>query len=177
ELMLRVVKVAADKKIPIYLYGSTEKTIDLLKNNLQRKFASLIIAGAENSKFRRITINEKMEIVNEIKSSGAKIIFVGLGCPRQETWVFEYRNLLNMPLIAVGAAFDFHAGVLSQAPSWMQKSGLEWFYRFLQEPKRLFKRYIFLNPYYLFLLFLEVFALRHIPVLLPTGKEEEENFG
>ncbi|KJS82653.1 MAG: UDP-N-acetyl-D-mannosaminuronic acid transferase [Peptococcaceae bacterium BICA1-8] len=177
ELMLRVINAAANEKIPFYLYGSTEQTINLLKKNLQNKSSNLIIAGMTPSKFRRITINEKEEIVEKIKASGAKIVLVGLGCPRQEVWVFEYRNLLKMPLLAVGAAFDFHAGVLNQAPPWMQKNGLEWFYRFLQEPRRLFKRYVVLNPYYLLLLFLEVLGLRHIPVLLPTGKEPEKKFG
>jgi exopolysaccharide biosynthesis WecB/TagA/CpsF family protein len=87
---------------------------------------------------------------------------VGLGCPRQETWAFEHRDLLNCPILCVGAAFDFHAGNIPQAPSWMQRGGLEWAFRLWQEPKRLWKRYVFLNPLYLILLFLQL--IRVLPV-------------
>jgi exopolysaccharide biosynthesis WecB/TagA/CpsF family protein len=177
ELTLRVAKEAARRKIPIYLYGSTEKTLNRFATNLESKFPGLIIAGKEASKFRRLTSQEKMDVVERIKHSGARIVFVGLGCPRQEVWVYEYRNLLNMPLLAVGAAFDFHAGLLKQAPPWMQKRGLEWLYRLIQEPKRLWKRYIVLNPLYLINLLGEILRIRQVPVEMPTWKEKEESYG
>lgn len=86
-------------------------------------------------------------------------MFIGLGCPRQEKWAFENSDRLNCPLVCVGAAFDFHAGNVPQAPPWMQKMGLEWLFRFLQEPNRLWKRYLLLNPLYLILLFLQLIKL------------------
>ncbi|MGJ3223602.1 WecB/TagA/CpsF family glycosyltransferase [Geobacillus thermoleovorans] len=177
DLTLKTAEMAAKEGIPIYLYGSTEETLNKFSENLRRKFAGLIIAGQEPSKFRRLQPDEKQEVVNRIKNSGARIVFVGLGCPRQEVWVYEYRNLLNMPLLAVGAAFDFHAGTLKQAPSWMQKRGLEWFFRLTQEPKRLWKRYLYLNPYYLIVLFGEILGIKRVEVILPDGTEPEESFG
>lgn len=177
ELTLMVLEVAAAKKIPVYLYGSTRQTIEKLASNLENRFPGLIIAGKEPSKFRRLSNREKSEVVYRIKNSGARIVLVGLGCPRQEVWVYEYHKQLNMPLIAVGAAFDFHAGLLPQAPLWMQKKGLEWLFRLIQEPKRLWRRYLILNPYFIFALFFEWVGLLGVSVLLPDGNEPEESFG
>ncbi len=101
-----------------------------------------------------------MEVVKRIADSGARMTFVGLGCPRQEVWIYEYRDLLQMPILAVGAAFDFFAGTVRQAPPFMQRSGLEWLFRLWQEPRRLWRRYLFLNPYYLFLVLLQAMHLK-----------------
>ena len=95
-----------------------------------------------------------------IQASGAAITFVGLGCPRQEVWAYEFRDALSMPILAVGAAFNFHAGLLSQAPRWMQVAGLEWFYRLATEPGRLWRRYLLLNPLYASMLALQAMRLR-----------------
>ena len=103
-----------------------------------------------------------------IRGSGAALTFVGLGCPRQEAWVFEMREALAMPLLAVGAAFPFHAGQLSQAPGRMQAWGLEWFFRLVQEPRRLWRRYLLLNPLYLTLLVLQAARLYTIDARFPT---------
>lgn len=176
-LTLKVLEAAAKEGIPVYFYGSKPDTLDRLLDNLHRKFPELKVAGAEPSKFRRLTADEKEEVINRIKNSGAAIAFVGLGCPRQEVWVYEYRNHLPMPLMAVGAAFDFHAGTVSQAPPWMQQRGLEWFYRLTQEPGRLWKRYLLLNPVYLTFAFLETLSISKRPVLMPTGTEPEESYG
>jgi len=154
-LTLKLCERAALEKIPIFLYGSTPETLDALQENLVRRFPGLQIAGAKPSRFRRLSPAERDEVVAEIQASGAKITFVGLGCPRQEVWTYEFRQALKMPVIAVGAAFAFHAGLLPQAPPAMQRWGLEWFYRLAQEPKRLWKRYLFLNPLYLTLLALQ----------------------
>jgi exopolysaccharide biosynthesis WecB/TagA/CpsF family protein len=112
----------------------------------------------EPSKFRRLRPDEKTELAARVRASGASIMFVGLGCPRQETFAYEFRDLLGMPILAVGAAFPFIAGIIPQAPAWMQNAGLEWLYRLLSEPGRLWQRYLFLNPAYLFLVALQ--ALR-----------------
>ncbi len=149
ELTLRVCERAAVEGLSVYLYGSRHEVLDKLKDNLQKKFPSLKIAGRQPSKFRQLTAEEQAEIAETIKMSGASIVLVGLGCPRQETWVYEYRELLPMPMLAVGAAFDFHAGMVPQAPAWLQKRGLEWLYRLINEPGRLWKRYAVTNTLYL----------------------------
>jgi len=154
-LMLRVCERAADQGLPIYLYGSRRSTLEKLRGNLQERFPSVKIAGTRPSRFRRITPAEDRSVVNHIRDSGARIVFVGLGCPRQEVWLYEHRDALPMPLVAVGAAFDFHAGTVPQAPAWMQRAGLEWLFRLMREPRRLWKRYLTLNPLYLLLVLLQ----------------------
>jgi len=160
ELTLRVCEQAAREGLSIYLYGSREEVLDQLTINLQQKFPALKIAGSQPSRFRQVTAEEQASIVKTIKASGASIVLVGLGCPRQETWVFEHRELLSMPLLAVGAAFDFHAGLVPQAPAWIQRRGFEWLFRFVQEPRRLWKRYTVANAQYLVLIALQFAKIR-----------------
>ncbi len=149
ELTLRVLRQAAAEGLPVYLYGSTEPTLSKLVPALERMFPALKIAGVEPSKFRVVQPGEDAEIADRIRSSGARLVLVGLGCPRQEVFTYAMRPLLDMPRMAVGAAFDYHAGLLRQPPPWMQRAGLEWFWRLGLEPKRLWRRYIILNPAYL----------------------------
>jgi len=155
QLTLEVCRAAAEEGLPVYFYGSTAEILDGLCRNMRRMFPCLVIAGTEPSKFRRLSRNEKKEVAREIRDSGAAIVFVGLGCPRQEVWTYEFADSLPVPMLAVGAAFAFHAGVLRQAPRWMQRYGLEWLFRLGCEPRRLWKRYLFLNPAYLLLLVLQ----------------------
>jgi N-acetylglucosaminyldiphosphoundecaprenol N-acetyl-beta-D-mannosaminyltransferase len=176
-LTLKALEAAAVQGLPVYFYGSTEQILQPLIRNLQHRFPRLIIAGSEPSKFRRISQPEKAAVVRRIQESGARMVFVGLGCPRQEVWVYEYQRDLAMPLIAVGAAFAFHAAVLPQAPPWMQNAGLEWLYRLVQEPQRLWRRYLFLNPTYLLFILLERFHVWKTATLFPTGMEPEEFYG
>jgi len=152
RLMLEVLTAAVVSELPVYFYGSRLEVLERLAERLQKCFPALVIAGMEPSKFRVTTPEEKEAIGLRIKSSGAKMTFVGLGCPRQEVFAYEYRDLLGMPIIAVGAAFDFYAGVLKEAPTWAQRWGLQWCVRLAQEPRRLWWRYLLLNPAYLFLL-------------------------
>ncbi len=154
-LTLEVCAAAAAEALPVYLYGSRQAVLDDLAANLTARIPGLRLAGKQPSRFRRTSADERDDIVRQIRDSGAALVLVGLGCPRQETWVFEYRDRLRMPLLAVGAAFDFHAGRLPQAPSGWQKRGLEWLFRLLQEPRRLWRRYLLLNPLYLTLLSLQ----------------------
>ena len=149
ELTVRVLREAAAEGLPVYLYGSTQPTLDKLVPALEQMFPALKIAGVEASKFRPATPGEDAEIAERIKASGARIVLVGLGCPRQEIFTYAMRPLLDMPLLAVGAAFDYHAGLLKNPPAWMQKYALEWLWRFGLEPRRLWKRYVLLNPAYL----------------------------
>ena len=159
-LMLTVCERAAREGLPIYLYGSRQAVLDALARRLTERFSGLVIAGMRPSRFRPLTPDEKQEVVDEIHRSGATITFVGLGCPRQEVWAYEFRDALGMPVLAVGAAFDFHAGLLPQAPPRLQRLGLEWAFRLVQEPKRLWRRYLLLNPAYLALLALQASHLR-----------------
>ena len=148
-LTLKVLEQAAAEGLPVYLYGSTQPTLDRLVPALEGMFPALKIAGVEASKFRGAQPGEPAEIAERIKASGARVVLVGLGCPRQEIFTYAMRPLLDMPLLAVGAAFDYHAGLLKNPPAWMQKYALEWLWRLGLEPKRLWKRYVLLNPAYL----------------------------
>jgi exopolysaccharide biosynthesis WecB/TagA/CpsF family protein len=177
QLTLEVVEAAAKERLPVYFYGSSEDTLRRLVTNLRRTFPQLVVAGAEPSVFRRLSQREKLGVIDRIKGSGARLVVVGLGCPRQEAWVYEYRDYLDLPLLAVGAAFSFLAGELSSAPHWMQNHGLEWLYRLAQEPGRLWKRYLLLGPVYLTLVLIEALGIARVPVLVPDGTEAEESYG
>ncbi len=148
-LTLRVLARCADEGLPVYLYGSTEPTLARLVPALERMFPALKLAGVEPSKFRTAQPGEDVEIADRIRSSGARLVLVGLGCPRQEVFAYAMRPLLDMPLLAVGAAFDYHAGLLRTPPPWMQRVGLEWLWRLGLEPRRLWRRYVILNPVFL----------------------------
>ncbi len=147
-LMRDLCAAAADRNLSVYLYGSTKDTLEALENNLRRANPGLVIAGSSQSKFRDISDDEQTNIAEEIRSSGASMIFVGLGCPRQEVFVHRMTQVVGLPMIAVGAAFDYHAGKLSEPPRWIQDAGLQWLYRLISNPRRLWKRYLLLNPAY-----------------------------
>lgn len=160
-LMIQLCEVAATRGIPIFLYGSRPEVLEALSERLVARFPTLIIAGTEPSRFRPLSAEEKLEVVDRIRKTGAKITFVGLGCPRQEVWAYEYGDVLPMPLLAVGAAFDMHAGFLPLAPMMMQDAGLEWLHRLYHEPRRLWRRYLYLNPLFLCHLTLQLTRLKH----------------
>lgn len=160
KLTMEVLARAASENIPVYFYGSTQKVIDLLCARLHNQFPGLPIAGAESSRFERIDAEAAEGIAARIRGSGAKIVFVGLGCPRQEVWAYEFRERLKLPIVAVGAAFPFLAGTLRQAPAWMQERGLEWLFRLWMEPRRLWRRYLLLSPVYIFLVFCQWLGFR-----------------
>ncbi|MGB0051791.1 MAG: WecB/TagA/CpsF family glycosyltransferase [Terracidiphilus sp.] len=161
ELMQRICEQAAQEETPIYLYGSTEAVVTSLAHSLTKRFPGINIVGCEPSAFRKLSGNEKTALQQRIQSSGASIVFAGLGCPRQEIFAYELRNSLSAPILAVGAAFPLFARSLPQAPPWMQRSGLEWLFRLCAEPQRLWRRYLLLNPAYLALVTLQRFGLRH----------------
>jgi N-acetylglucosaminyldiphosphoundecaprenol N-acetyl-beta-D-mannosaminyltransferase len=147
DLMLTVLKRAADRGWSSYLYGGNEGIADLLATRLRARFPGLKISGTCSPPFRPLNPTEDDEVVYRINHSGADIVWVGLSTPKQERWMAAHAGRLEAPaMVGVGAAFDFHAGLLSQAPCWMQQSGLEWLYRFAKEPRRLWKRYLQNNP-------------------------------
>jgi exopolysaccharide biosynthesis WecB/TagA/CpsF family protein len=158
--MLRLCERAAEEELPIFLFGNTDETLAILKNNLLEKYPRLQIAGLRASAFRQLTESERDEVNQEIRDSGAKITFCGLGCPRQEVWTFECRDALSMPVISVGAAYSFHAGIVPWAPKRLKDWGLEWLYRLVHDPKRLWQRYLVLGPAYLGLLVSQLVGLR-----------------
>jgi N-acetylglucosaminyldiphosphoundecaprenol N-acetyl-beta-D-mannosaminyltransferase len=155
NLTLKLCARAAQEAVAVYFYGSTPEILAELKKSLASRFPALVIAGMEPSRFRPLTPQEKTDLAARIRASGASLVFVGLGCPRQEVFAFECRDILQMPILAVGAAFPFLAGLIPQAPAWMQKAGLEWLFRLASEPKRLWRRYLFLNPAYILLVLLQ----------------------
>lgn len=152
SLTIEVIARAEQEKMPVYFYGSTTDVLALLSERLKQRFPSLIVAGTSPSTFGRITPEAADRIGEKIRQSGAQIVFVGLGCPRQEVWAYEFRDRLKVPILAVGAAFPFLAGTLRQAPPWMQDRGLEWLFRLWNEPRRLWRRYLLLSPAYIFLI-------------------------
>jgi exopolysaccharide biosynthesis WecB/TagA/CpsF family protein len=145
--------------LPVYLYGSRPEVLEALSRNFCTRFPGLKIAGMQPSRFRQLSVDEAHEVAGTILQSGARIVLVGLGCPRQEVWVYEYRDALPMPLLAVGAAFDFHAGTSPQAPAFFQRAGLEWLFRLLKEPRRLWRRYVLFNPYYMLLVLMQAMRI------------------
>jgi N-acetylglucosaminyldiphosphoundecaprenol N-acetyl-beta-D-mannosaminyltransferase len=159
NLMLKVCERAAVEGHSVYLYGATSEILSSLTQSLEEQFPGIRIAGAEPSKFRRLEPEEKVELAQRIVASGAAITLLGLGCPRQEAFAFEFRDPLSMPILAVGAAFPFLAGLIPQAPGWMQDYGLEWLFRLSSEPKRLWRRYFYLNPAYVLLVTLQAFRI------------------
>jgi N-acetylglucosaminyldiphosphoundecaprenol N-acetyl-beta-D-mannosaminyltransferase len=149
ELMLRLCAMAADESIPIYLYGSTQAVIELLRRELVQKYPGLRIAGAESPPFRALAPDEDASVVRRINESGAGIVFIGLGCPKQDHFAADHAQRIQAVQVCVGAAFEFHAGTKEMAPTWMQRRGLEWLYRLLCEPRRLWRRYAFTNSLFL----------------------------
>ncbi len=175
DLMLKILAQATFKNLAVYFYGNSY-TFENLKTNLLNHFPNLKIVGMQAAQYRRLSHIEREQVIEQIHASGAEIVFVGLGCPRQEVWLYEYQKQLSLPLIAVGAAFDFHAGWVRQAPRWMQDHGLEWLFRLCQEPGRLWKRYFFYNPIYIWLILLQWIGKKYTP-LMPNGRESMENYG
>ncbi len=149
QLMIEICRAAAEHGLGIYLYGSTRDTLDRLDARLRSKFPRLAIVGRHPSVFRPLTPSEDEKLVERINSSGATVLFVGLGCPIQETFAYEHRTTIKAVQICVGAAFDFHAGTKRMAPAWMQDYALEWLFRLSQEPRRLFRRYAVTNTKFL----------------------------
>jgi exopolysaccharide biosynthesis WecB/TagA/CpsF family protein len=145
ELMSQLCERAAESGVSIYLYGSSEETLEALSANLQQAYPGLIIAGVESPPFRPLTPEEDAAMVERVNASGAGLVFIGLGCPKQDHFAAEHVDRIRGVQLCVGAAFDFLAGSKPMAPIWMQRSGLAWVFRLSQEPQRLWKRYLVTN--------------------------------
>ena len=146
ELMLHLCAAAARNRVPVGLFGSTDEVVRDLAANLQKQYPGLPIVYIHAPPFRAFTDDEDAEICREIASSGCRILFVGMGCPRQERWMARHRGRVAAVMVGVGAAFDFISGHKPQAPRWLRQAGGEWLFRFITEPRRLWYRYAYHNP-------------------------------
>lgn len=151
DLMEEIFKISEDNGYSHYFYGSTQETLDILEKKLKEKYPNIKIAGMYSPPFRKLIKVEDEEIVNNINKTHPDFIWVGLGAPKQEIWMSEHKNRVTGLMLGVGAGFDYHAGNISRAPKWMQNMSLEWIYRLLQDPKRLFKRYMDTNCKFIYL--------------------------
>jgi N-acetylglucosaminyldiphosphoundecaprenol N-acetyl-beta-D-mannosaminyltransferase len=149
DLMWRYLKEAESAGQTVFFYGSTDDTLARLRTVLKQQFPQLRIGGAYSPPFRSLTREEDDAVVHMINDSGANVVFVGLGCPKQEKWMAEHRGRIRAVMVGVGAAFDYHSGVVKRAPLWWQQNGLEWLYRLGSEPRRLFKRYAVTNTLFI----------------------------
>lgn len=177
QMMFEVCRRAAAEGLPIFILGAYDKLLRELRNGLKEKLPGLSIAGCKPAEYRSLTVDEQAALVDEIRASGARIVLVGLGCPKQEVFVYEMRNTLSMPILAVGAALNFHAGQLDQAPPFMQRWGLEWAFRLCKEPRRLWRRYLLTNPLYLALFVLQASGLYVIEPNSAVPPNQEMRYG
>jgi len=145
DLMWNCCRMASELGTEVFLYGGTPSTLRSLEQRLRRELRGIKIVGALSPPFRSLSVAEDAVHVETINRSGARIVWVGLGCPKQEAWMQEHRDRVRAVMVGVGAAFDFHAGVVKRAPPWMQRNGLEWLHRILQNPRRLAMRYLVAN--------------------------------
>lgn len=151
DLMWRYLGEAERLGQVVSFYGSTEATLARLRDAMQRAFPALRVGEMISPPFRPLGAAEEQGYRERIERCGTAVLFVGLGCPKQERWMLAQRGRLQAVMVGVGAAFDYHAGTVRRAPPWMQRSGLEWLHRLASEPRRLWKRYLVTNSLYLWL--------------------------
>lgn len=145
DFLSEILKISVENGYKHYFYGSTNKTLDALKNEIIKKYGNVNIVGLYSPPFRELTEEEDKRIIDEINSKEPDFVWVGLGAPKQEIWMYNHRDKINGLMVGVGAAFDYLAGNIKRAPMWMQKLNLEWLYRLMQDPIRLFSRYLYTN--------------------------------
>ncbi len=160
DLMWQLLERCAEERVPVYFYGSTDAVLERLRMKMLADFPGLLLGGTESPPFRPLTCKEDESAIERINNSGAGIVFVGLGCPKQEQWMGTHRGKVKAVMIGVGAAFDFHAGTAKRAPEWMQNNSLEWLHRLANEPRRLWKRYLVSNTIFIWNAFLQLTGLR-----------------
>jgi exopolysaccharide biosynthesis WecB/TagA/CpsF family protein len=162
-ILTKNVLAKADRyNMRVYLYGSTKPTLERMSLYIHKNFPNVIICGIHADRFRDATPEEDLEDIKKINETEPNIVLIGRGCPRQEKWVAQHIGKIPAPMMAIGAAFDFFAGNINHAPLWMQNSGLEWFYRLIQDPKKLWKRYLKTNIHFIYLFFLCKLGIRKV---------------
>lgn len=152
DLMPEILRLSEEKGYRHYFYGSTEETLKTLESNLKKRYPRLNIVGTYSPPFRNLSPEEDEGIVEKIKEMKPDFVWVGLGAPKQERWMYAHRGKIDAVMLGVGAAFDFHAGTTKRAPKWVQEFYLEWLYRLIQDPRRLFKRYVRSNIQFIWLI-------------------------
>lgn len=155
DLMPILLHEAASQGLSVFFYGSTLEVLEKLRMIYKERYPNLKIAGMLSPPFRKLSAQEIQNDINLINESGANIVFVALGCPKQERWMAEMKGKINAVMIGVGGAFPMLAGIEKRAPLWMQQNMLEWLYRLIQDPKRLFKRYAITNSLFIYLIIKE----------------------
>ena len=158
-LMLHILERAAQEDIPVGFYGGRPEVLTSLIKRMQTRYADLNIAYSFSPPFHTLSPEEDLAMVEQVNASGARILFVGLGCPKQEYWMAEHCGKIKAVLLGVGAAFDFHSGMKPQAPVWLQAIGLEWLFRLTNEPRRLWRRYLYHNPRFMVLAIADLLGL------------------
>jgi N-acetylglucosaminyldiphosphoundecaprenol N-acetyl-beta-D-mannosaminyltransferase len=162
DLTTHVVERAARENVPIALYGGTPEVLDEFVRVLKARYPKIQVACRIAPPFRPLTAEEDEAVTQKIVASGARILFVGIGCPKQENWMAAHKGRIPAVMLGVGAAFDFHTGQVRQAPRWMQAAGLEWVFRLAMDPRRLWKRYAKHNPRFVGLFLLQLLGLSNI---------------
>jgi N-acetylglucosaminyldiphosphoundecaprenol N-acetyl-beta-D-mannosaminyltransferase len=150
SLMPAICRIAQQRGLKVGLYGGTPEVLDALRAHLHERFPRLAIPFAFSPPFRELGEEEERDVSDAIVESGVQVLFVGLGCPKQERWMAAHRAAFSCAMVGVGAAFDFVCGAKSQAPGWMQSAGLEWLFRLIHEPRRLWRRYLIGNARFLY---------------------------
>lgn len=169
----RLLAAAAHEGLAVYFYGSTAPIVEALTRRSAQRHPRLRIAGSAASQFRKVTPGELDEIAAAIAGSGARVVFVGTGCPRQEVLAHHLRARLDIPVLAIGAGFEYLAGIRRQPPAIVQRAGLQWLWRLVAEPRRLWRRYVLLNPQFVALLTLQATGLwRPRPVPAAAGEAD-----
>ena len=151
--MINILKVSATKGYRHFLYGSTPETINKLRKSIEKHYPGVCIVGHYSPPFRELTKEENRNIIKMIKECEPDFIWVGLGAPKQERWMYDHKGEFDAVMVGVGAAFDYISGNIKRAPKWMQKCNMEWLYRLIQDPKRLFARYLYTNTKFILLVF------------------------
>jgi len=157
DLMPALLARAEGVGLSVYFYGDHPSTLQSLRQVLQRDLPALRVAGLHSPPFQDMTPEQDRQIVEQINASGANIVFVALGCPKQEKWIAAHRGRIAAPMLGVGAAFGFHAGAKRRAPRWVRRCGLEWLHRLASEPRRLFRRYAVTNTIFIWATFKSLF--------------------
>lgn len=158
DLTPSVLKAAEERGIPVGFYGGSSFVLERLLERVRREYPRLPVVFAQSPPYRPLTLQEDREVVKAMQRSGVRVLFVGLGCPKQERWMAEHRGAIPAVMVGVGAAFDFMAGSKRQSPRWIQSIGFEWLFRFATEPRRLWKRYVKHNPRFVVLMGWQVVA-------------------
>ncbi len=155
DLMPDLMKISEEKGLSIFLYGSTDEALKTITIKAKKEFPNLRLS-VYSPPFRTLSQDEKKDIVTMVNRNNPDFVFVALGCPKQEKWMSEHKNIIHSCMIGLGGAFEVYAGLKDRSPQWMQDYSLEWLYRLLQDPKRLWKRYLVTNSLFIILLFVQL---------------------